>query len=194
VPGRVFVAIDLPSGTRDLVTRCTDAFVASDPSWAGEKLVAPGLLHVTLAFLGPVPDAALDSLLGRLSAAVAAAPPLELLLAHVRCVPSARRAAMLWVTLGGDLTGVEHLASGVAAAAGLDASDRPFAGHITLARARRPRPADPAACARADAVLFDSGREADRLMSVRAVTVFSSTLGPAGPSYERLAVLPLGGV
>ena len=115
MPDRVFVAVELPSRTRDLVSRCTDAFIASDPSWAGEKPVAPGLLHVTLAFLGPVPHTALDALVGRLAVVAAATPPLELALAHVRCVPSARRAAMLWATLAGDVAGAERLASWIAA-------------------------------------------------------------------------------
>ena len=192
MPDRVFVAIELAAAPRTLVTRCVTTFLAADPSWAGEKLVAPDVLHVTLAFLGPVPGPGLGDLVERLTSAAAASPSLELSLAQLRCVPSPRRAAMLWITLGGDVGGVERLASTIARAADLEAALRPFVPHITLARARRPRPADPSACARAGAVLSESGREADRSMSVRAATLFSSTLGPAGPSYQRLAVLPLG--
>jgi 2'-5' RNA ligase len=37
-----------------------------------------------------------------------------------------------------------------------------------------------------------NGKETDRSVSVRCVSLFSSTLEPGGPTYERLGTAPLG--
>jgi 2'-5' RNA ligase len=192
VPGRVFVAVELPVPARDLIVRATEAFVAADPAWAGEKFVAPGLLHVTMAFVGAIPDDAVGELVERIREGVASLPHPTADLGRMRTLPSLRSATMLWATVEGECAPMAELAAVIASAAGLPPAPRPFHPHITVARARRPRPADPAALAVGTAVLSKSGTEADRSVSVRSVTVFSSTLGLAGPTYERLAVLSLG--
>ena len=63
-PGRVgavpraFLAIALPIAVRSTLAACREAFVAADPEWRGEKWVAEANLHVTLRFLGSVPEPA----------------------------------------------------------------------------------------------------------------------------------------
>jgi len=191
VPGRVFVAIDPPDRTRELLTSCLDAFMEAAPRWRVEKPVGHHLLHVTLAFLGDVPDPALPALLGDLAAALAGAGPVELTVSGVRAVPSAGRATMLWATMeGAGAAGLERL---VRAGAGLPEPQRPFAPHITLARSRRPLRAPAHALDAARGALSDPGKTADRMVSVRSATVYSSTLGSSGPVYRQLGLLTFGG-
>lgn len=193
MPGRVFVAIELPEPARDLLDDALAAFLRAAPSWRDEKPVAARLFHVTLAFVGAVPDPALPALLERLRCAVRAFEPFALDVDGVRAVPSLHRATMVWASLAGDVDEAAVLADAVARAADLPDTDRRFRPHVTLARARRPRRVERDAIAAAQAALSDPGKETDRVVSVRSVTVFSSTLGNGGPVYEPLAVLPLAG-
>lgn len=192
MPARVFVAMGLPQPTRDLMTRATERLLDADPSWRGEKPVAASLMHVTLVFIGAVPDASLPRLLDRLRTAVARAEPFLVRVSGARAVPSLERASMVWATFDGDVEAATSLATGVARAGDLPAEPRPFRLHATLLRARRPRRVERNAIEAASAVLSDTGKEADRTVSVRSVTVFSSTLGSAGPTYEPLAHLTFG--
>jgi RNA 2',3'-cyclic 3'-phosphodiesterase len=189
MPGRVFVAIELPGPTRDVLAHATEELVAAAPGWAGEKPVAACLLHITLAFIGPVPDAAVDGLVGRLRDTVAGLEPFSLCISGIRAVPSAGRASMVWADITGDVDRAAALAAAVAAQAAPAPERRPFRPHVTLIRARRPRRIDPAAMAAAGDAVSASGKDPDRAVSVRSATVFSSTLGTGGPTYERLAVL-----
>lgn len=194
MPARVFVAIELPPATRLLMTEAMRSFLSIEPSWRTEKPVAHGLLHVTLAFLGAVPDPLLEPLLERLGVAVKDMEPFEVRVAGARAVPSMRHASMLWATLD-DASGLAaSLSAIIAREAGLPAEGRAFRAHVTLARSRRPRAVGPRAIEAASTLLSDSGRLADRTVSVRSATVFSSTLRSAGPAYEPLALLAFGAI
>jgi 2'-5' RNA ligase len=192
VPARVFVAIELPPATRELLTEAMGSLLAIDRSWRGEKIVAPELLHVTLAFFGEIRDASLPPLLERLRIALGKAEPFALCVSGARAMPSMRRATMLWAMFDGDTGGAALLSSAVAREAGLPPDARPFRAHVTLARSRKPRAVTQRAADAATELLSDSGRLADRTVSVRSATVYSSTLGSAGPTYEPLALLALG--
>jgi len=187
MPGRVFVAIDPPERTRALLSSCLDSFLQAAPRWRLEKPVGQHLMHVTLAFLGDVPDPALPTLLADMSSALSRVEPFELRVSGVRAVPSPGRATMIWATAEGE--GVQHLAGLVRASAGLSEPDRAFKAHITLARARRPLRAPSGALDAAARELSDPGKASDRIMSVRSATVYSSTLGSAGPAYRQLGLL-----
>ena len=192
MPDRVFVAIELPEPARDLLDASLATFLHSSPTWAGEKPVATALFHVTLAFIGAVPDPAFPELLQRLRVAVGEVDPFDLCLEGVRPIPSTHHATMVWATLSGNIEAAGELSTRTARAAGLAVDPRPLRPHVTLIRSRRPRRIHAGAISAASAILSGPGKESDRVVSVRSVTVFSSTLGPGGPVYEPLAVLRLG--
>ena len=99
--------------------------------------------HVTLAFLGAVPETAVDHLVERLARATD-----RHRVGALRCGgggafarPSAAR--VLWVRLTGDVDGLRTLARSVQAAArrsGAPPADEgpPYRPHLTLARSRKP--------------------------------------------------------
>jgi 2'-5' RNA ligase len=73
--------------------------------WSRLRWVDPALWHVTLAFLGEVPDRALPDLGVRLSRAAARHAPMSLWFRGAGAFPSPGRARLLWVGLGVDPEG-----------------------------------------------------------------------------------------
>jgi 2'-5' RNA ligase len=191
---RVFVALELPFDLRAALTSACSAFRDLAPAWAGEKWVGEQSLHVTLSFLGDTPRETVPGVISAVSAACSSVPPFQLPIDAMRAVPSMRRAAMLWAT-GTDPGSCALLAERVDSALvplGHDPAARPFTAHVTLVRARRPR-AVPAATLTSAYLQFTAALgDRSPVVSVSAATVYSSRLGPSGPSYEPLATVPLG--
>ena len=131
--------------------------------------------HVTLRFLGEVDDPApiadaLDAApLGACAAALG--PAVTTLGRQVLCVP---------------VGGLDALATAVVAATagfGRPPEDRPFRGHLTLARLRRGRGGSPAGL---------TGAPVEATFPVGGIQLVRSHLGPGGPRYEDLHRVRLG--
>jgi len=190
---RVFIGIDLPDAWREALAAGGDAIKAAEPKWEREKWVPTENLHITLKFMGDLPDDTAQFLGADLERALQGFAPFTLPL-HRALLPSpeAKRASMLWTTLGDPEGRALELLSrieDVAADYGVVPESRHFHPHITLVRARSPRfikSADEAAR------VIEAALPADRTMSVPSVTVFRSTLTKSKPLYERLAVVSLG--
>ena len=152
-----------------------------EPRWT-----APDRWHLTLLFLGAVPDGQLPALRAAGAAAVEGTPPVTLRLAGAGRFGSLRRPQVLWTGLDGDVPPLVALADrlrNAAAGLGLPVEDRPFRAHLTLGRWRPGRPAD--------------GTLPDRLSGYRGpvwpvtqVRLLESRLG-RDAHYEELAALPL---
>jgi len=193
MPDRCFVAADLPPHTMAALSHAAALLADGAPGWRGEKWVAPDLFHVTIAFLGAIDDAATDGTFARLAAVTRDFMPLSLRPSGVRAVPGLHHASMIWALLDEPDGSMGPLRDALLAAAGCEPDPRSFSPHVTFVRARRPRSVHADVIAAADAVLSHSGKQPDGSVSVPALTVYSSTLGPTGPTYRELTRLPLGG-
>lgn len=191
---RTFVAVPLPDAVREALTRAGGAVRKGSPAWAGERWVAPHNLHITLAFLGDVPESEHAGLDGPLSRACAVIEPFSLVLDRVIAVPGPRRASMLWSVPARPSETCTALAGSVRDAvlpfSGQKNDTRPFTAHVTLVRARRPRPCPTTALSEAERIL--AGDATSTLVSVRDVILCSSTLTPRGPIYETISRTRLG--
>lgn len=97
--------------------------------------------HVTLAFLGEVPDRKTEELEERLERAAHRRPAMRLQIGGAGAFPNAAAARVLWIGVNGDRQALSRLATGARAAAnraGVEVAGRRFTPHITLARTRRP--------------------------------------------------------
>jgi len=194
---RAFLAISLPITVRSTLVAARDAFLEADPSWRGEKWVAEENLHITLRFLGNVPEPVCPHVAAAVRDAVAHLEPYRVRLESVRAIPRARSASLVWAAprdAAHDIDETASLAETVARATSFldfEPEGRRFKTHVTLCRARRPRRVDASALDAAEHVL---NRSDDRgvSMSVREVTLFSSVLTPRGPVYEEIAIIPFG--
>jgi 2'-5' RNA ligase len=188
---RLFVALEPPDLVRHrLATLKADLQRAAGRDSGDVKWVAVDNVHLTLQFLGAVPEERVDLVKVAVAAAAAEARPLRLELRGAGGFPSARRARVLWAGVSGD---VAELAALVAALErrlgplGFAAEERPFSPHITLGRARDARGAPGLAAALALAA------EAPGVpWRATEVILFQSFLSPKGPRYEALARAALG--
>lgn len=197
MPARSFLAVELPDSSRALIAGACAEFRAVAPAWAGEKWVAPALLHITVKFIGALPDPSVIPLLEALREESARHAPLQLEVADIRAVPSLRRASMLWARVGGEIERCELLASGLEGVLeqmlGVARDTRTFRPHLTLVRAREHRAVAETTLEAVNTYLREPARAGGRAMSVPYVTLFSSTLGTAGPAYRELGSIPLAG-
>lgn len=190
---RAFLALTLSSICRETLLGCRDAFVAADPAWAHEKWVRTENLHVTIRFLGTLPDVRTASLAAAVGGGIAGLPAFRLRLDRLRAVPASRSASLIWVvpsTGDGEATALAAAIAEALAPFDVAAEGRRFHPHVTLCRARRPRRVAAHALEEAEHVLALAGEDTTSV-SVHSVTLFSSTLTPRGPVYEELAVMPL---
>jgi 2'-5' RNA ligase len=193
MPPRCFIALTLPDALLGTLGSAREAFIANAPGWAGEKWVATGNLHVTVAFLGALDDGQLESRVACMRDATACVPAFEMRPTGVAAVPSRRRATMLWATLLDPTGSLTVLLDALLTAFPAQDSDqgKQLRPHVTLARARSPRRAGREALAAASSVLAAAGKEPEGIVSVSSATLFSSTLLPEGPQYREIAVARL---
>ena len=187
---RCFVAIDLPDDVRASLGAAQQRLRAAAPR-ADVRWVDPAAMHLTLAFLGAVPDEQVDGIRDGLAAAVAPYAPIPLVCAGLGIFPGPGRPRVFWAGVTGGLAALGRLAAHVRDAMeplGFPRETRPFAGHVTLGRARSTRGVARVVRALADAVVPESGA-----WTVTEVVLFRSHLRPDGARYEALARLPLAG-
>ncbi len=189
---RLFVALEPP----DLVRRRLSALQADLKRAAGRgsgdvKWVAVDNVHLTLQFLGAVPEERVEAVKAAVAAAAAEARLLHLELRGAGGFPSARRARVLWAGVGGDLAALAALVAALGlrlGPLGFAPDERPFSAHITLGRARDPHGAPGLAAALALAAEAPGAP-----WRASEVVLFQSHLSPKGPRYEPLARAALGG-
>ncbi len=180
---RAFFAVELPEAVRVEAARVAAAL--RDEVGEGVRLTPAENLHLTLKFLGDLPQHALPKLLARAAARLAPERPFEVTLAGLGAFPNARAARVLWVGAAQGAAPLAKLARKLEAAGkgvGAQRERRPFHAHLTLARLREPRRVPIERLPAPDSSGF----------SVEEVVLYESRLSSSGASYSPLARLPLG--
>jgi 2'-5' RNA ligase len=192
---RLFVALEPP----DLVRRRLAALqrdlrrAAEGPGGQhppGMKWVATESIHLTLQFLGAVPDERVADVKAAVASAAAASAPLHLEVRGAGGFPSARRARVVWAGVGGDVAPLQELVAALGrllAPLGFPPEARAYSPHLTLGRARDPRGAGGLAAALAQAAEAPGAP-----WRANEVVLFESHLSPQGPTYEALLRAALG--
>ncbi|MHB8875085.1 MAG: RNA 2',3'-cyclic phosphodiesterase [Myxococcaceae bacterium] len=179
---RTFIAIELEER---LKARLEEALgrvrkLAPEARW-----VRPDSLHLTLAFLGEVADAAVPQLEAALARVAARHPPLSLEARGSGTFGPLDCPKVLWVGLSGDLSALAALQKDVAgelSALGHPPDFERFEAHVTLARSKHPRgDASLARCASALSEAAFGGQE------VLEVVLFSSSTGRDGMYHQAIA-------
>jgi 2'-5' RNA ligase len=188
---RLFLALEPPAPVRRRLVGLQDALRASAGAHAAEIRWTPAeQLHLTVRFLGNVPEERLPALREAVEGAAVATRPLRLLVRGAGGFPTSRRPRVVFARVeedGGGLAALAARLGQVLAPLGFPPEDRPFSPHLTLGRSRDGRGAHGAGGALvAAAALEPVPWRADDLALVR------STLGPGGARHDPLARMPLG--
>lgn len=189
---RLFVACELPQAACDALAQVQDGLRAKGA--APLRWVRPEGIHLTLKFLGGVPEAQRRAVEDALVAAIAAPFRLSLRLGAVGSFGGRQRLRVVWVGLEGDVEELARLADGVERALeplGFPREKRPYSPHLTLARV--PDHATVEQRLRL-ASLLESYRPPPPVgFEVRSVSLMQSFLEPGGARYQRLAAFPPAG-
>jgi 2'-5' RNA ligase len=189
---RLFVALEPPEAVRRRLAALTAELRRTAARAADEiRWVAPENVHLTLQFLGAVPEERVAAVQAAIRGAAAEARTLGLELRGAGGFPNARRPRVVWVGVGGDVGPLAELAAEVGrrlAPLGFPPEDRPFSPHLTIGRARDRRGAPGLAGALARPVAADGAP-----WRASELVLFESHLSPRGPRYEAIARAPLGG-
>lgn len=179
---RVFLAVPVPDEVRHRLVAALGAVADDLPG----KVVRPGNWHVTLRFLGEIPEPVCDLVMASLDGADLGRR-FRVRWGGLGAFPKPSRANVVWIgpDQGGDaLVALAARVSGVLEGAGIPSEDRPFNAHLTLSRVR---PAVDVAALVGGAPPLAVGMEVDR------VTLYQSRLGSGGAAYRILEEFPLSG-
>jgi 2'-5' RNA ligase len=136
---RTFIALQLTPNIRQRLVAWQDKLAAAIPE---VKWVEPENLHVTLLFLGEVPDREVAEVCQRVEEAVAEVAPFSVMVEGLGCFPEPRRPRVLWagITTGSEqLQQVHALIEKPLHYLGFRREERRYVPHITLGRLKADR-------------------------------------------------------
>jgi 2'-5' RNA ligase len=140
---RLFVGIELEPAARERVGEVVGLVRQRlGPASAGLSWVGIDRLHLTLVFIGEVAPDVADRLVACLGPSLPD-PPFEIELEGVGAFPPRGRPRVVWLGVADGSAPLARLFRTVGARlgrAGVAFDDKPFTGHVTLARVRRAHP------------------------------------------------------
>ena len=173
---RTFIAISLPSEVRTDLGQVSRELAVQMPSRA-VRWVKPGLMHVTLRFLGDTAVSLLPELTTGLDHVAARHSHFTLVVSGLGCFPNRKRPRVIWAGLRGNLAPIHGLVADLnefLAPLGWEPEKRPFRPHLTLGRVKDSRKLQG----------INWGTEIEEMVvGVTAVHLIESQLRPSGPVY-----------
>jgi 2'-5' RNA ligase len=177
---RLFTAIELNDEARASLEAEQRRLAARIADRSGTlRLVRAGQLHLTLVFIGEIPETRAAGLIEVMGADVPMAP-FHVAFGGCGLFPPHGAPRILWIgALEGadEITALHGHIAGRLKQLGVAVDERPFAPHLTLGRWRQR--------ARRRPLLPDDVEVVARIQ-VERVTLFESRLSPAGPTYTAL--------
>ena len=187
---RLFVAINFPDQIKQVLSSLVKELrrLPADARWVKERN-----FHLTVQFLGNVPEGQVPDIVASLDRSAAGVPPFRLDLGGVGVFPSIERPRVFWSGVMGETAALSRLYRRVweeMAELGFVPEKRRFSPHLTLARLRSPKGfAD--VMERAEGLARQHGKFGST--AINSVELMLSELSPGGPKYTILARIPLSG-
>ena len=185
---RVFVAVPVSGQVRQEIFALQRKLAAE----AGPTIrwTKPEQIHLTLRFLGNVPDENIADLRQALDRACLGAAPIEISLSDLGCFPSRRRPRIVWLGVSNGANELTDLAERVRAETAMfgDSTDsKPFVPHLTLGRSQDPRSSD----GHVGEIICRENPRQIGLLRVSEVHLVKSELSRSGSNYSIIACHPL---
>jgi 2'-5' RNA ligase len=183
---RTFIAIEIPNEIKQQIAAAQAGFRNADidASWP-----RPEGIHLTLKFLGEVPETQTSDIVRALQNSVRGMRPFRIEIGGAGAFPNARNARVLWIGVTGEMEELNRLQAGVEdamARIGFDREDKPFKPHLTLARIKYIRSRDRWLAA------MDQVKDI-RLagFEVESISLMKSELKRTGAKYAEIAKIEL---
>jgi 2'-5' RNA ligase len=186
---RSFIAVAVPPEAAGKLRAAQERLRAAEPDL---KWVAADTFHITLKFLGPVAQDRLEQTWQSVCEALNGANAFTMRFRGVGAFPNQRRPRVVWVGVTEGAEQLVRLAERVVEACqrhGFEPENRPFQAHLTVGRAREPKPNPALADAMAELVEAELGE-----VRVDRVLLMKSQLTPRGAIYDVLEEKPLTGL
>jgi RNA 2',3'-cyclic 3'-phosphodiesterase len=183
---RLFIAIELPEEIKKGLAKVQEQLKGGG---AGASWTRPEGIHLTLKFLGEVPEQKVPEIMGGLTEAVQGTARFRVEVGGAGAFPSVKNPRVLWTGVAGDLPKLAALQAAVEGAmvkVGFEPEDRKFSPHLTLARIKYLRPRDNwQKVVEGIRDVHLGGFEADR------VSLMKSELKPSGAVYTEVGRIEL---
>src|SRR5919198_385000 len=180
---RLFVAIDLDQGARQAIASEQARLKKAIGDQSSLKWVRDEQMHLTLVFLGEVPDDGSPRLIETIERRIDR-PSFDASFEGVGMFPPRGAPRVLWIGVvagAQEMIAVQRELAGRARQLGIALDDRPFHPHLTLARWR--------GSGTADRRRVGEATKATTIARIRVdhVTLYRSRLSPSGSTYTPLA-------
>jgi len=159
---RTFITVELPEELNKELAELEAQLKKSSPPVV--KWVDPNSIHVTLKFLGEVPEGSIDELMLAMEESISGIAPFKLEVCELGAFPDLNYAQVVWVGVKGELSQINQLQKKIESnTEHLDfpRETRAFTVHLTLGRVRNEA----------------SMNERERLGKVLADVIFTSLHG-----------------
>ncbi|MGI8426263.1 MAG: RNA 2',3'-cyclic phosphodiesterase [Actinomycetota bacterium] len=186
---RLFLAAEVPEAQKASLAKALQParLLLPEAKWTGLES-----WHVTLKFLGEVPEDKVGKVEKLVAEDVEGYQPISSHLTNIGVFPNQRRPRVLWVGLADESSSIMNLGALLEASfakQGFRKEERLVRPHLTLARFKEPR-ADPAKVLKTVEGL--RGAELDRSeFQISELVLFESQLSPKGAGYQALRRFPL---
>jgi 2'-5' RNA ligase len=187
---RLFVAVEIDSVLARELARVAGELrrrIEARAPRARLTWVAPDCLHFTVRFIGEVAGDRVSAIAAALAAPLSVAP-FELTMAGLGAFPPKGPPRALWAGTSEGIaymSRVEREVNARLSSCGIEAENRAYSPHLTLARVRE------AAGLRAREALDGAPQGPFGSTRVDAITLFESRLSPKGPTYVSVQRTPL---
>ena len=178
---RTFLSVELARPVRDKIVDLQEELARAG---AEVKWTEPENLHVTLIFLGEVPDKEIHAICKLASETVHGMEPFTMCVESAGCFPNLRRPRILWVGVGAgaqELVKIHDELETPLFDLGYRMEERKYTPHITLGRVKSDRPTDQLTAALQQHADWHGGEQI-----VSEIHVMGSELTRDGPRYTVL--------
>jgi 2'-5' RNA ligase len=184
---RCFLAIEVPAAIRRQLAQLQERL---RPQVGGVAWARSEQMHLTLKFLGEVPDADVPEAIEAARSAVGGFGSFDLTVAGAGCFPPSGSARVLWVAVHSppELLACQQECEHAFESLGIPPENRSFHPHLTLGRVKDFHAGRSARAAIEQVADFEAGG-----FTARELVFFQSVLQRTGPIYTALARIPLAG-
>lgn len=185
---RCFLAIELPEEIQDQLARLQERLGAQV---RGVRWTRTDHIHLTVKFLGEVPDRDIPSICELASTIAARYEPFELEIGQTGCFPPRGPARIVWAGIPDppqSLNDCQRDCENGYAELGFKAEHRRYHPHLTIGRVKDPRANQDIRLAIENEGQFEAGR-----FQAEELVVFQSVLERSGPIYTVISRAPFTG-